>query len=63
MLETVKQMIKKPCISYGEFFQQYVMYVQDESIKQEISFLLRNNFLSAKAMIKLVDQELREKVD
>ena len=59
MLETIKQLIKEPCISFGEFFQRYVMYVQDESIKHEISFLLRNNFLSANAMIKLVNNELK----
>ena len=58
MLDTIKKLIEKPCISFGEFFQQYVMYVQDESIKQEISFLLKNNFLSSNAMIRLVNEEL-----
>lgn len=60
MLETVKSLIEKPCISFGEFFQQYVMYVQDKSIQQEISFLLKNNFLSANAMIALMNHELKE---
>lgn len=62
MLETIKRLIKEPCISFGQFFQNYVMSVQDESIKQEISFLLRNNFLSAGAMEKLINKELKEQM-
>jgi len=62
MLETIKRLIKEPCISFGQFFQNYVMSVQDESIKQEISFLLRNNFLSANAMEKLINKELEEQM-
>ena len=62
MLETIKRLIKEPCISFGQFFQNYVMSVQDESIKQEISFLLRNNFLSANAMEKLINTELKEQM-
>ena len=60
MLETIKRLINEPCISFGQFFQQYVISVQDESIKQEISFLLKNNFLSANAITKLIDSELKE---
>ena len=60
MLETIKRLINEPCISFEQFFQQYVISVQDESIKQEISFLLKNNFLSANAITKLIDHELKE---
>ena len=60
MLETIKHLIDEPCISFGEFFQRYVMCVQDESIKNEISFLLKSNFLSANSMIQLVNNELKE---
>ena len=59
MLETVKQMIKDtPYISFEQFFQNYVMKVQDESIDEEVSFLFRNNFPSANSMIKLINKEV-----
>lgn len=58
MLETVKNLINAPYISFENYFQQYVMEVQDESIKNEIEFLLRNNFPSANSMIKLINTEI-----
>lgn len=58
MLETVKNLIDAPYISFENYFQQYVMEVQDESIKNEIEFLLRNNFPSANSMIKLINTEI-----
>lgn len=58
MLETVKKLIDAPYISFENYFQQYVMEVQDESIKNEIEFLLRNNFPSANSMIKLINTEI-----
>lgn len=60
MLEVVKQLVNKPYISFGEFFQNYIMKVQDSAIEREITFLLRNNFLSANAMLKLVNQEIED---
>lgn len=58
MLDTVMQMLRSPYINYGQFFQNYVMKVQDESINSEISFLFRNNFPSANSMIKLINKEV-----
>lgn len=58
MLEKVKQLIDSPYISFDNYFQQYVMKVQDESIKNEISFLLRNNFPSSNSMMKLINKEI-----
>lgn len=58
MLEKVKQLIDSPYISFDNYFQQYVMKVQDESIKNEIAFLLRNNFPSANSMMKLINKEI-----
>lgn len=60
MFETVRQLIKEPFISFEDYFQQYVMKVQDDVIDQEISFLLRNNFLSANAVMKLVNREIED---
>lgn len=58
MLDTVKKLIDIPCISFEQFFQLYIMNVQDYSLDSEISFLLRNNFLSVNAMIKLANNEV-----
>lgn len=60
MLETIKSSIKDlPCISFEEYFTSYVMQMQDINIDNEISFLLRNNFLNVCSVDKLVANELR----
>ena len=59
MLETVKKLISNsPFITFDEYFQDYVMKVQDSSIDEEISFLFRNNFPSANSMIQLINKEI-----
>ncbi len=59
MLEVIKHIIKElPCISFEQYFQNYVMKVQDSSIDSEVSFLIRNNFPSINSMIKLINQEV-----
>ena len=61
MLETVKQIIhNSPCISFVEYFANYVMYVQDESINNEVSSLVRNNQLSAYVLNKVINKNLKE---
>ncbi len=60
MLETVKKLISSPYIKYEQFFQNYVMKMQDEAIENEVAFLLRNNFPSANSMIKLINKEVGE---
>lgn len=58
MLDSVKKMIAEPFISFEQFYQNYIMSVQDKSIEIEISFLLRNNFPSVNSMIKLINREI-----
>ena len=59
MLDVVMKLIKEaPYISFEEYFQHYVMAVQDTSIEEEIAFLLRNNFPSSNSMIKLINKEV-----
>jgi len=58
MLDTVKQMLAEPFITFEQYYQNYIMSVQDESIEMEISFLLRNNFPSANSVMKLINQEI-----
>lgn len=60
MLETVKDIIKNaPCISFEEYFQQYVMKFQDSSIEREAAtFLLRNQFSSANSIMKIINKEV-----
>lgn len=58
MLDTVKSMIEKPCISFEQFYQNYIMKMQDASIDSEVTFLLRNNFPSSTSMMKLINKEI-----
>ena len=58
MLDMVKQLIEKPCISFEQFYQNYVMKMQDISIDNEVTFLLRNNFPSSNSMLKLINKEI-----
>ena len=58
MLETVKNLVNSPYISFDEYFQTYVMKIQDEAIQNEIQFLLRNNFPSVNSIIKLINTEI-----
>ena len=59
MLDSIKQMIENvPCISFEEYFQRYIMEVQDNSIDSEVSFLLKNNFPSVNSMIRLINKEV-----
>lgn len=58
MLDMVKQLIEKPCISFEQFYQNYVMKMQDVSIDNEVTFLLRNNFPSSNSILKLINKEI-----
>jgi len=60
MLETMKQtIINLPSITFEQYFTEYVMQIQDTNIDNEVSFLLRNNFLSSLDIDKLTSNELR----
>lgn len=59
MLDTIKKLIdNSPYISFEQYYQNYIMQVQDSSIDAEVTFLLRNNFPSANSMIKLINKEV-----
>lgn len=57
MLETVKEYIASdlPCISFEEYYVNYMMHMQDQNIDDELRFLLRNNFLDATVLDTLVE--------
>lgn len=55
MLDTVKQCIKDvPDISFQEFFQMYVLSVQDSNIDREVSYLINRNILGVNSMGALI---------
>lgn len=59
MLETVKATIQNvPFISFEEHFTNYVMYMQDVNIDNEVTFLLRNNVLTPLAIDRLINGEV-----
>ena len=59
MLETLKQTMNDlPCISFEEYYQRYVMDVQDTSIDSEVSYLLRNNSMSSVIINKVINREV-----
>lgn len=58
MLETVRKAINSgPCISFEEYFHEYVSSVQDTSIDLEMAFVFRNNFMNVNMMSRLIDTE------
>lgn len=59
MLETVKQSINNlPCISFEEYYQYYVMDVQDHNIDAEVSFMVRNNNISSRILNQIIGNEI-----
>ena len=57
-LPTILSEIKRsPYISFEEYFQSYVISVQDTLIDEEMRFLSRNNFLSIRAIERLLNSE------
>ena len=60
MLETVKTTIyNSPCISFVEYFANYVMYVQDVSIEYELSSMIHNNRLNIHTINRLINEDLK----
>lgn len=60
MLNTIKNSLNKPFISYEEYFKDYVMYVQDANILREVSFAIKHNNLTPISVDKLVDTMHKE---
>lgn len=62
MLETVKDCINTtPDISFGQFYNQYVLTVQDNNIESEFQYLIRRNLLNTSIM-DLVIQHTHERL-
>ena len=61
MLEGIKAAISElPFISFEEYFQNYVMNVQDSNISYEVSFFIRNNFVDVLTLDKVISDLHRE---
>ena len=59
-LETVKRCIDdSPCISFEQYFMQYVLDIQDKNINYEMQFLLRNSFLDSVMMSRIIEDEFQ----
>ncbi len=60
-LKTIKTEISNlPYISFEEYFQHYVMEVQDSNIDTEMSFFLNNNFISYDILSDMISDTRRE---
>lgn len=61
MLETVKQAIHdSPCISFGEYYQGYVMDVMDKCIDAELESAYRHNVMTPANINRLIDKIVEE---
>lgn len=58
VLTTVRSILDSPFISFGQFYQNYVMNIQDNMIDNELASLYRNNSLSPINIIRLINNEL-----
>lgn len=59
MLETVKQLISNsPDISFTEYYQQYVMDIQDYNLCLEVDSLKNPNVLSVTRLVAKLHKEL-----
>ena len=57
MLKTIKNLIADmPDISFGEYYIQYIMQVQDENIDRELKSIIRDNRTDISYMSKLIEQ-------
>ena len=59
MLETVKACIEDaPKTSFSEFFQEYVLSVQDFNIDREFKYLVNRNILGVTNMSALIQNTI-----
>lgn len=59
MLETIKHLINiSPDISFTEYYQQYVMEVQDRSLDVEVNRLKNTDILSLDRLLSKLNKEL-----
>jgi hypothetical protein len=60
-LKTIKTEISNlPYISFEEYFQDYVMKVQDSNIDNEMSFFINHNFMSYDILSSLITDSGKE---
>lgn len=58
MLKTVKTTITNlPCISFRDYFQKYVLDIQDMEIDLEFEFLSSQNNLEVLSLAKLISRD------
>ena len=60
MLETVKKQIAEIEPPFHQFFQQYVLDIQDSCIASEVAFAMRNNFLDSAAINRIMNGIVEE---
>lgn len=60
-LKTIKTEISNlPYISFEEYFQTYIMKVQDSNIDNEMSFFINHNFMSYDILSSLITDSGKE---
>ena len=61
MLDTIKQYINNITdISFNEYYQSYIMQVQDRNIESELKHLSARNVLSLYTMDQLIADTVKE---
>lgn len=61
MLDTIKRYIKNiPDITFNEYYQSYIMQVQDRNIESELKHLSARNVLSLYTMDQLIADTVKE---
>ena len=61
MLDTIKQYIKNISdITFNEYYQSYIMQVQDRNIESELKHLSARNVLSLYTMDQLIADTVKE---
>lgn len=61
MLDTIKQYIRNiPDITFNEYYQSYIMQVQDRNIESELKHLSARNVLSLYTMDQLIADTVKE---
>lgn len=63
MLDTIKQYIKNISdITFNEYYQSYIMQVQDRNIESELKHLSARNVLSLYTMDQLIADTVKEMI-
>lgn len=58
ILKTIRNCIADlPCISFEQYFTQYVFDIQDMNIEEEVKFMITNNFLNTASLYGAIKQD------